>query len=81
MADETIAELIEKKRAADGYDPEFEAFLARQWECPSCGHRCTILQVLIPVGSSKDFICPSCLQEGIGIMKAPSLRAVVGGAK
>lgn len=80
MAEETIAELIAKKRAA-GYDAEFEARLARRWECPHCRHRCTILQVLIPVGGDGEMACPECKREGISIIKTdvPDLKSVVGG--
>lgn len=79
MADETIAELIAKKREADGYDPEFEARLARQWECPSCKHCCTILEVKIPVGTAGDFVCPRCSKPGIGLRKTKRPKIIVGG--
>ena len=64
----TIGELIERKRAAEGHDPEFERAIAQPWLCPHCGHRCTILQILLPVGegaAEHDAACPKCKQEGI----------------
>lgn len=79
----TLAELIEKKRAADGYDPEFEATLARIWLCPHCQHRTTILKVLIPVGNpDRDMACPRCGCEGIEpIDNAPEISVIAGGKK
>lgn len=81
--EETIGELIAKKRAA-GYDAEFEARLARIWLCPHCQHRTTILGVLIPVGDpDRDMACPLCEREGISPVDtdAPDLSVVAGGKK
>ena len=82
MTDETLKELIAKKRDAEGYDPEFEALLARQWQCPHCLHRCTILQVLVPIGDPKrEMACPKCKCEGIEPLEteAPDLTIIAGG--
>ena len=79
--DETIGKLIAKKRAA-GYDPEFEATLARIWLCPHCQHRTTILGVLVPVGDSdRDMACPNCECEGIKIIDNEADLFVVSGGK
>ncbi len=80
--EETLGDLIKKKRAS-GYDPEFEARLARIWLCPHCQHRTTILGVLIPVGDPEHMACPRCEREGIGPVdtKGPDLSVVAGGKR
>jgi len=78
---ETIGELIARKRAA-GYDPEFEALLATPWICPHCQRRATILEVVIPLGTSRGPLCPRCMCEGIAPVEAgspPQLQLVLGG--
>ena len=78
--DTPVSELIKRKRA-QGYDPEFEAFLSKRWKCPHCDHVCTIRQILIPVGedaADHDAACPNCFTEGIKEMeiKTPELVLV-----
>jgi hypothetical protein len=81
--EETIGELIAKKRAADGYDAKLEALLTKIWLCPYCQRRATILEIVIPVGEpDKAPLCPRCLCEGIEpIDGKPDLSVVVGGKK
>jgi hypothetical protein len=76
--EETIGELIEKKRAA-GYDPEFEARLAKIWLCPNCQRRATILELLF--APNRGMACPRCLSEEIEPIDGgnPDLSVIVGG--
>jgi len=79
-ADPTIEELVRRKRAA-GYDPNFEALMAKRWKCPHCGRVATILEVLVPIDNAGDFACPRCEAEGIEPIEpvAPLLDVVAGG--
>lgn len=64
----TLGELIKRKRAVEGYDAKFERAIAAPCYCPHCGHRCTIMQILIPIGEDAgehDAACPACGKEGI----------------
>lgn len=83
LTEETIEELIERKRAA-GYDPEFEALLARPWVCPHCGTHSAILGVGVPVGDPvRGFSCPKCEREGIAPVESasPQLKLLDGGKR
>jgi hypothetical protein len=81
MSDETIEEIIARKRAA-GYDAKFEALLARKWRCPHCQHETTILKVVLPLGEpDRDPLCPACEQEGIEpVDPRPEMTVIAGGA-
>lgn len=74
----TVAELIAQLRAA-GYNPELEALLARKWRCPHCRHECTILELIVPLGTTRDPLCPACEEEGIDLVEAPQLAVIQGG--
>lgn len=74
----TIADLINAKRAS-GYDDAFEALLRKPWFCPHCKASKTILQVMLPFGStetalSHEPMCVDCDKEGVKIVTGDYIR-------
>jgi hypothetical protein len=63
--DATIEALIKYKRRL-GYDPAFEALLARRWRCPHCKQFSTIDSIQLPIGDATRLPrCVTCGEEGV----------------
>ncbi len=76
-----IETLIAAKRKI-GYDPKFEAILARRWRCPHCKQFSTVDKIELPIGDPDRLpCCVTCGEEGIAPVDSNAHLEVRDGGK